>query len=59
MELLKFPAAPAMNAKLAEATLINMIKEAVYQFSDVITVAQAFGCLDLAKAEIYIYEEAK
>lgn len=57
MKLLKFPDAPHMNAKLAEATLVNLIKEAVYQFSDVITVAQAFGCLDLAKIEIY--EEAK
>lgn len=45
------------SAKAAEALIVNAIKEAVYTYSEVITVAQALGCLEIAKQEIY--EEAK
>jgi len=55
MNLIKFDA--PVNARAAEAEIVNAIKEAIYKFSDVVTVAQAIGCLEIVKAEIY--EEAK
>ena len=56
MKLLSFPDSPP-SARLAEADLVNAIKEEVYKYSNTMTVAQALGCLDIAKEEIY--EEAK
>lgn len=50
MIVLKFE--PPINAQEAEADIVAAIKAALYKYSNVITVAQAVGCLEIAKSEI-------
>ena len=50
MNIVKF--SPPANARQAEALVVERIKAAVYEYSGVISVAQAIGCLEIAKREI-------
>ena len=50
MNVIKFQA--PVNARAAEADIVEAIKVACYAYAGVVSVAQVLGCLEIAKAEI-------
>ena len=50
MEVIKFQG--RLNARDAEAQIVDAIKAELYKYAGLITVAQAIGCLEIVKQEI-------
>ena len=51
MNLIKFNPPPDRVA--AELDLVNKVKESVYEYAHILTVAQVIGCLEIATKEIW------
>ena len=50
MNVIKFDA--PISAREAESEIVDAVKDALYKYAGVITVAQALGCLEIVKQEI-------
>ena len=51
MNVIKFDA--PVNARAAEVEIVDALKAVLYKYAGVVTVAQALGCIEIAKAELY------
>lgn len=56
MNVIKFDA--PVNARAAEAAIVEALKAVLYQYAGVVSVAQAIGCIEIAKSELY-WEQMK